>query len=232
MNDPLGQAILDFSSNNFEPEIIVSSDLCDDDVIPVPYLFRTYAEMPKLEQVALNAVKGKTLDIGAAAGCHAKFLVDQGVDVTCIDTSKGAVKYLKENGFNAIEGDILNYTEAKYDTLLILMNGLGLAGSLNNLQPFLDHCKSLLAEGGQIICDSTDIIYLYEDEDGGLWLDLNAEYYGNFKFQMKYKSQATEWFDWLYIDLEKLEQYTAKSGLNLEVLYEEDYHYLVRLTLK
>lgn len=230
MNDPLGQAILDFSTNNFDPEIIVSSDLCEDDVIPVPYLFRNFSEMPKLEQIALKAAYGKVLDVGSGAGCHAEYLKEKGLDVTCLDTSHGAVSYLTEKGYKAIEANILNYSDEKFDTLLILMNGLGLAGSLDKLQLFLHHCKTLLKDGGQIICDSTDIIYLYEDEDGGLWLDLNAEYYGNFKFQMKYKSHQTEWFDWLYIDQQKLEEAASNCGLKMELLFEEDYHFLVRLT--
>ncbi len=111
------------------------------------------------------------------------------------------------------------------------MNGLGLAGKLENLESFLAHLKTLLNPGGKILCDSTDILYLYEDEDGSLWVDLNAEYYGNFKFQMSYNDHQTDWFDWLYVDFERLQNTAEKVGFSVELLYDQDNHYLVELKL-
>lgn len=231
--DPLGQAILDFAKNGKASDVIVHSDLCEDDIIPTSYLFRSFQEMPKLEQVALKACKGSVLDIGIGAGIHASYLKNNHI-VKGIDTSSGAISHVKSQGIDCEEIDILSYSGETYDTLLLLMNGLGLAGSLDKLPTFLNHLKTLLNNGGQIICDSTDVMYMYEDEDGGMWMDLNAEYYGNFKFQMEYENTKGDWFDWLYIDLTKLREIASSVGLSTEVLVEDTNtdHYLVRLTVK
>ena len=231
-NDPIGQAILDYTQSKKKAEIIVSSDLCDDDVIDVPYLFRSWKDMPSIKKKAINACNGKTLDIGAGAGAHSIVLKEKGLDVTALEPSEGATSYLKNLGLKTIQGRIEDLANQKYDTLLLMMNGLGLAGSLENLPTFLNHLKSLLNPDGKIICDSTDIIYLYQEEDGSMWMDLNAAYYGNFKFQMKYKDHQTEWFDWLYIDFARLQDICEEVGLSLKLLYEEDDHYLVELKIK
>ncbi len=71
-----------------------------------------------------------------------------------------------------------------------MMNGIGISEKLEALKPFLAKCKSLLSENGQILLDSTDIKYLYEDEDDSVWIDLNSSYYGEFQFQMHYKEES------------------------------------------
>lgn len=229
-NDPIGQAILDFAESGKSKDIIVSSDLCEDDIIESGYLFRSLKEMPQLEKLALKRCRGRILDIGAGAGAHSRVLKEKGLDVTALEPSEGAVKYIRSTGIQAIQGTFQSLNDQTYDTLLLLMNGTGLAGKLEHLEHFLSHARSLLNPGGKIVCDSTDIMYLYEDEDGSLWVDLNAEYYGNFKFRMTYKDHQTEWFDWLYVDFERLKNTAEKAGFSVELLFEEDNHYLVELT--
>lgn len=229
-NDPIGAAILDFAATGKSQNIVVASDLCEDDVIASGYLFRSLKEMPPLEKKALGRCSGKVLDIGAGAGSHAKILKEKGLDVTALEPSEGAVQYMNSIGLTTIQETIQQHTNATYDTLLLLMNGVGLAGKLEHLESFLEHAKSLLNPGGKIVCDSTDIQYLYEEEDGSMWMDLNAEYYGNFKFQMTYNNHQTEWFDWLYVDFERLKTAAEKTGFAIELLYEKDGHYLVELT--
>jgi cyclopropane fatty-acyl-phospholipid synthase-like methyltransferase len=230
-NDPLGQAILDFAKTKKSKKIIVSSDLCDDDYIDSAYLFRSYDQMPDLEKIALQQCVGTVLDIGAGAGSHAKYLIEKGLDVTALELSKGACSYLKEAEIPFVQTRIQDYQGTQYDTLLLLMNGIGLAGSLEKLEQFLQHLKKLLKPGGKILCDSTDIMYLYEDEDGYLWVDLNSEYYGNFRFQMSYGKHQTEWFDWLYVDFDRLQEIAEKVGFTTQLLYESEDQYLVELTI-
>jgi SAM-dependent methyltransferase len=224
-NDPIGAAILAYASKKEELEIIVSSEICEDDIIHASYLCRSYDEMPKLEQIALENCSGKVLDVGAGAGIHAEHLEKNGLEVTCIDLSPGAVQHMKNKGLKASVQDFYSIN-GQYDTVLMMMNGIGITGTLSNLERTLLHAKTLLAENGKLLCDSTDIKYLYTDEDGSLWVDLNTEYYGNFRFQMHYEDHLTDWFDWLYVDFERLEQAAAKVGLQVEKLMEEDHHYL------
>lgn len=229
--DPIGKAIQDYARYRKPADIIVSSDICEDDIIPVEVLFRRFEEMPELEQKALNECNGKILDVGAGAGSHALYLSDLGMDVTALDISYGAVEYMKATGLKAVNEDFFSYTGKKYDTILLLMNGIGIAGTLANLKRTLEHAKTLLNPGGSILCDSSDIKYLYEDEDGALWVNLNADYYGNFRFQMKYKKETGTWFDWLYVDFDNLFQTAKEVGFKTLRLYDKDDHYLAKMTL-
>ncbi len=229
--DPIGVAIQEYASKRKPDDIIVTSDICDDDIIPLEVLFRKYDEMPEIEQTALNRASGKVLDVGAGAGIHALHLQDQGMDVTCIDISQGAVDYLKANGLKAQRINFFSLKDQQFDTILMLMNGIGIAGKLSNLETTLKHAKNLLRPGGKILCDSSDIRYLYEDEDGALWIDLNTEYYGNFRFQMKYKKEKGPWFDWLYVDFDSLFQAAKNVGLKAQRVVEIDDHYLAEITL-
>jgi len=231
LNDPIGQAIQDFISNDYDENIVVSSDICDDDIIPVEMLFRSYEQMPKIEQVALSLCTGKVLDIGAGAGVHSKYLQDNGIEIEAIDISPGAVKYMHDQGISARLSNFYAELTGDYDTLLLLMNGLGIAGSLSNLDATLTHAKKLVTDHGKIICDSTDIKYLYEDENGGMWVDLNSAYYGDFNFKMHYKNHQTEGFDWLYVDFEKLREAAERTGWKAEKRFTDEDHYLAELTL-
>ncbi len=228
-NDPIGQAILDFAKNGKAEDIIVASDLCDDDQIPVAYLFRSFKEMPKIEKAALKACQGSILDVGAAAGVHALHLQNKGFKVNAIDTSAGAVRFLHSKNIAARQIDFFELKEEKYDTVLLLMNGIGIAGDLEGVEKFLLHAKSLLAPNGKILIDSTDIQYLYEDEDGSVWVDLNTAYYGNFNYQMKYNSHTSEWFKWLYLDAQNFCEAAEKCGLSFEILETDEYAFLVEL---
>lgn len=231
-NDPLGAAIWDFHQNLSSGNIIVESDLCDDDIIPVQHLFRSEAEMSVLDIKALKESKGKILDVGAAAGCHSSLLQKRGFDITALDTSAGACSYLKELGIPTINLPIEQYQDRKYDTILLLMNGLGLSGTRKNLVSFLHHLKSLLNPGGQILADSADISYLFEDEDGGVWVDLNTDYFGEMKFNMKYKDQESGWFDWVYFDQNEAQKAGEKAGLKSVVLSEgSTNNFLLKYTL-
>ncbi|MFO0495519.1 MAG: class I SAM-dependent methyltransferase [Flavobacteriia bacterium] len=229
--DPVGAAILDYTKTRKPDDIIVSSDICEDDVIPVEVLFRNQNEMPDLELMALQSCKGRVLDVGAGAGAHSKELIDRGLDVDSIEISDGAVQYMKSIGLNAKKINFFDLKNEKYDTILMMMNGIGIAGKLSNLENTLLHAKNLLQPGGKILCDSSDIKYLYEDEDGALWVDLNSEYYGNFRFQMKFKKEKGPWFDWLYVDFENLFNAAKNVGLKAKKILDQDDHYLAEITL-
>ncbi|HBW87156.1 MAG TPA: SAM-dependent methyltransferase [Crocinitomicaceae bacterium] len=194
-------------------------------------LFRSYKDMPHLEKKALSLCNGDILDVGAGAGVHASWLKKEGFNVDVLDASQGVSIYLEQLNFNVISMDFLSApTHKKYDTILMMMNGIGIAGKLSNLNEFLLKVKSLLNPGGQLLFDSSDVKYLYEDEDGSLLVDLNAEYYGNFKFQMEYKKDIGEWFDWLYVDYDTIHKFAQKINAKSERIMEFDNHYLARIT--
>lgn len=229
--DPVGKAIQDYAKFRKPADIIVASDICEDDIIPVEVLFRSHEEMPELERLALSLCKGKVLDVGAGAGSHASYLQDAGFDVTALEISPGACEFLKNKGLKTIQSDFFEFKNQKFDTILMLMNGIGIAGTLSNLEKSLAHAKTLLNPGGMILCDSSDIKYLYEEEDGSMWENLNSEYYGNFRFQMSYKKEKGTWFDWLYVDFDNLFQHAKNVGLKASREFNKDDHYLAKITL-
>lgn len=233
--DPMGMAIADFYKNGVAGRLRVMSSMFDEDEIPVAHLFREEDEMGKLELKALGLSKGRVLDVGAGAGCHALALQDKGMNVTAIDVSPLSVDVMKKSGVD--DARLLNlYDDAlneKFDTILMLMNGSGIIGKIANMPQFFARIDSLLAEGGQVLLDSSDLIFLFEDEDGGVDIDLAGDYYGEVDFAMQYKNVKGETFDWLYIDFETLAFHAAENGFEAELVMEgEHYDYLARLTRK
>lgn len=228
-DDVVGEALLDYYNKCYSTDIIVKSSISEEDIISIPYLFRSEKELPQLEQQALALCKGKVLDVGAGSGCHSIILQKKGFDVTAIDTSKGAVEVMQKRSLTAQHINFFDVTK-KYDTLLFLMNGVGIAGTLDGLKPFLIKAKSLLNDGGQILLDSSDIRYMFEEEDGSMWMDLNNSYYGEVSYQMEYKKIITNKFNWLFIDFELLKSTATPLGLKVELIYEDDNNqYLARL---
>ena len=231
-NDSMGAAIRDYQNNGKASRLRVLSSMFDEDEMPVAHLFRTFNQMPRLEQKALSMAKGRVLDIGAGAGCHALALQERGLEVKAIDISPLSCEVMKERGVkNAECVNLFNpQLKGKYDTLLLLMNGTGIAGKLNRLSMLLNRLKELLAEGGQILIDSSDLKYIYENEDGSMDIDLNAPYYGEVDYQMQYKNVKGEPFDWLYTDPMLLASISKQCGLNCEIVEEgENYDFLARL---
>jgi SAM-dependent methyltransferase len=232
ISDPIGEAILDYAENRIPNDIIVSSELCEDDVIPLEVLFRTRKDMPELELKALELCRGDVLDVGAGAGIHCLELQKKGINVFAIESSPGASEHLKNSNIPVENVNFENFNpSSKYDTILMLMNGIGIAGTLGQLKATLLHAKTLLKPGGQLLCDSSDIRYLYEDDDGALWMNLNAEYYGNFRFQMHYKKTSGPWFDWLYVDYDSLHIIANKAGFTCKRVSEQENHFLAQLSI-
>lgn len=233
MKDLFGKAIFDFYTENSPEDIITETSISEEDEMSVEYLFRNYNEMPKIEQKALQLAKGKTLDVGCGAGSHALSLQNErNLDVTAIDISEKAIETCHLRGIkNARVEDILDFEGEKFDTILLLMNGTGIFGQLKNSNTYLTKLKSLLNPGGQILIDSSDIIYMFdEDEDGGKWIPSENDYYGELVFNISYKGEKEDSFNWLYLDYNTLQNAAIANGLNCELVLEgEHYDYLARL---
>ena len=231
--DPMGAAIYDFHKNGVADTLVVKSSMFDDDEIPVCDLFRSFDEMPELEQVALRLAEGSILDVGAGSGCHSLALQKLGKQVKAIDISPLSVEVMMERG---VEASQVNFYDPSYpetfDTILMLMNGTGIIGNLDNIDVFFTRLKALLNSGGSVLIDSSDLRYLFEEEDGSLMIDLADDYYGQLDYQMQYKDVEGEPFDWLYLDFNTLAYYAEENGFAAEMVYEGDhYDYLARLSL-
>ena len=234
--DIFGKAITSYYETGDDEEIVVHSPDFDDDVIPVPYLFRSFKEMPKLEQTALKLCRGKVLDVGCGAGSHTLFLQkERNLQVTAIDTSPGAIEICKKRGIHDARNIAFeDLSGEKFDTILLLMNGTGIVRKMRFLDKFFQQLKRLLAANGQVLIDSSDLIYLFDtDEDGGVWVDTSRGYYGELTYRLSYKGETSKEFPWLYLDFDSLYLAATKNKFNCEQVFEgQHYDYLAKLSLK
>ncbi len=208
----MGRAIADYHKNQKAERLSVFSPMFEEDEIPLSTLFRDYENMPEIERKALDMAKGRTLDVGAGSGCHSLVLQQRGVDVTAIDISPLSVETMRKRGVkNVVEQDFF-CLNGQYDTILMLMNGIGIVGKLHRLPMFFRQLDKILTPEGQLLCDSSDISYVFEDDDGVMDIPDELTYYGEQSFQMQYKETIGEPFDWLYIDADTLIQEAAKYG--------------------
>lgn len=237
MKDLFGKAILDYQTHNAPEDLITETSISEEDEMSVAYLFRSFEEMPLIEQKALELSRGKVLDVGCGAGSHSLHLQNKkSLEVTSIDISANAIECCQLRGLkNAQVMDIMDLDAGanKFDTLLLLMNGTGIFGRLEKVPAFLQKLKSLLRPGGQILIDSSDIIYMFdEDEDGGKWIP-SDNYYGEVTFTVIYKNQKEDPFEWLYLDYNTLQNASFDNGLKCELIAEgENFDYLARLSIE
>jgi SAM-dependent methyltransferase len=224
MNDPFGEAIQEYFNKGKAPDIQINTNYTEDESIPVSYFFRNEKQMPELEKMAFKMCKGKVLDVGAAAGCHTLLLQKKGFNVTALEKSEQAVDVMKKQGIvKVVHADIYEYNETQYNTILLLMNGSGIGGTIKGLLKLLSHLKSLLLDDGQILIDSSDIKYLFEEEDGSLWVDLATDkYYGEMEYEVTYKKTSSK-FDWLFIDFENLQKVATMAGLQCKLVAQGEH---------
>lgn len=233
--DPMGTAIAEYHRTGRAGTLRVFSSQFDEDEIPVEQLFRSLDEMPSIEQRALAMARGKVLDVGAGSGCHALALQAMGKEVTAIDISELSVEVMRQRGVEDARAVDL-YDERfveQYDTILLLMNGSGIIGNIEGMERFFFRMKQLLRPNGCIYMDSSDLKYLFEEEDGSYLIDVAGDYYGLVDFQMQYKHIKGDSFDWLYIDFDTLSYYAEQYGFSAELVSQgEHYDYLAALKMK
>jgi SAM-dependent methyltransferase len=231
MKDLFGKAILDFQTNNSPEDIVTETNISEADEMRVDYLFRNFKDMPNIEKKALQLCKGKVLDVGCGAGSHALYLQEKGFGVTAIDISANAIKACKLRGIkNARVQNVLDLENDTFDTILLLMNGTGIFGTLKETSKHLQKLKSLLNPNGQILIDSSDIIYMFDENEDGSYIVPAEGYYGELTFTISYKGATESPFSWLYLDYNTLQNAAHANGLQCELVYEGNhYDYLAKL---
>ena len=233
MLDLFGKAILDFQTNNLPEDLVTETNISEADEMSVGYLFRSYNEMPKLEKKALQLCKGKVLDIGCGAGSHSLHLQQKGFDLSAIDISANAIKACELRGLTNVRvQNILDLDNESFDTILLLMNGTGIFGTLSETSKHLQKLKSLLNPNGQILIDSSDIIYMFDEAEDGSYMVPADGYYGELTFSISYKGETEDTFPWLYLDYNTLQNAAQANGLQCELVLESNhFDYLAKLTL-
>jgi SAM-dependent methyltransferase len=233
-HDIFGLAFHDYLNGEKEEKILVDINISEtEEQLPVSYFFRDFRQMPLWEKKVLKECRGSILDVGAGAGSHALYLQKKGLDVTAIDISPGGVECMNKRGIRkAFVQDFFTYMDEKFDTILLLMNGTGMAGTISNLPNLLTHAASLLNPGGNIYLESTDILYMFEDEDVSAMIDLAGKYYGEITYKLQYKDFIGEPFPWLFVDFDNLSQAAEQAGLHCECFFAgKTNNYIAQLSL-
>ncbi len=183
--------------------------------MPVSVFFREEGDLTPLEHCALRLCSGSILDIGAGAGAFSMILQERH-DVTALEISTDACEIARMLGVKqVVNADVMQYHERRYDTLLMIMNGIGLIGKVGKLTDFFLHLKMLLNRGGQILLDSSDLSYLYENLKSDNTL-------GEISYQYEYKGIKDPWFNWLYVDQKTLGRHAAEAGFEVQIVHEDD----------
>ncbi len=226
--DIYGKALNDFYNNRPHKTLWINNTYGEPEEMPIEVFFRELEEMPEIELLALKKCRGKVLDIGAGAGSHALILQQSGFDVSALELSGTACHIMEKRGVKkVINSNIFEFGGQKFDTLLLLMNGIGLSQTINGLKAFLQHARTLLNQGGQLIFDSSDITYLYDE------VEMPADrYFGELEYQYQYDGINGDWFKWLYVDKDTLIKIAREQNWQCEILLEDDYsQYLAQLKL-
>lgn len=229
--DVFGNALWDYHQSPGDQELITWTSLTEEDPVPISYYFRTFDQMPFLEQKALEITYGKVLDVGCGAGSHSLFLQNKrNLSVTGLDNSPLAIKIAAERGLlHTVQQSIFDFHQDNFDTILLMMNGPGVCGNLERLQLLLEKLKSLLNHKGQVLLDSSDLIYLFDETPEGEKIIPANHYYGELEYGLLYKNN-TQTFPWLYIDYDLLSHTAYQVGFKSTLILEgENWDYLARL---
>lgn len=213
--DPLGAMLLDYMDGRTGAFVRVDSSLLDMSEMTGSIMFRREGEMSGLEQKALSLCRGRILDVGAGSGCHSLVLQEKGREVTALEISPGCMAVMERRGVSRrLFKSLFSLRGERFNTLLMLMNGIGICGTIEGLNFFLQHIRQVMAHGGQVLADSTDLSALYTRM--ALVPGEEETDYGETEFSMSYREIRGDPFEWLYIDYATLAFYAEFHGWRCE----------------
>jgi SAM-dependent methyltransferase len=224
--------MLAYHRGQHDAVLVVYDDFERDDA-PIAYFFRDPGQFAPYERLALESCRGSVLDVGAGSGVHALVLQNRGFRVTAIEALPGLVEIMRDRGVHDARHATWRDLDAPpFDTMLVMMNGLGLAETLAGLPLFLREARRLVRPDGQILADSTDVrIRMDPASRDSIWRP-DGRYVGDLHFQLEFEGRKGDPFPQLYVDPETLAQYCRDEAWSCELIQppDEHGHYLARLT--
>jgi SAM-dependent methyltransferase len=179
--------------------------------------FRSWEALPEHHRCLLDHARGQVLDIGAGAGQHALLLQENGLAVTAIDASPRAVEVCRKRGVQdarVMDAHKLELPVRSYDTVLLMGNTLGIAGTPDGLRALLRRLHRIVRPGGQILAEVNDytatheMIHLRYHQ----WNLARDRYPGSIRIRLEYQGACSAEFDWLLIELADLKTICAETG--------------------
>jgi SAM-dependent methyltransferase len=230
---PFGLALLDFWRGDKSACITIVRDDGFQEEVAMSTFFRGPDLFTGLEQTALERCRGFVLDAGAGSGRHSLALQSKGHSVCSIDVSADAVRVMREAGvLDCRQLDILEFDDSRFDTVLMMGHGVGMAGDIDGLHGLLKHLGTLLKPNSQVLLDSLDpratseplhLAYHEANRKAG-------RYFGQIRLQLRYKGQTGPAYGWLLIDPETMAKHALATGWAVDILWrQDDGNYLGRL---
>jgi len=223
--EPYGRSLLDFFNGDTLAQVVIRRDDGHADDLPASAFFREPSDFSPIEQAAMALCRGYVLDIGAGTGCHSLALQERGTRVLAIDVSPQALEILSKRGVEKCQHvDVFEFHGGPFDTLLLMMHGIGMVEDIAGLDRFLDHVHKLLKADGQILLDSLDV----RCTDNPLHLayqEANRQagrYFGEIRLRFEYQGRKGPPFGWLHVDPDTLTDRAAKLGWSCQVVCQED----------
>ncbi len=230
---PYGSALADYAASDQKATLLLRSSLGERDELPVSLFFREPEGFFPFEAAALDHCDGQVLDVGAGAGVHSLVLQARGFEVTALDVVPEAVEVMKTRGVDdARLGDVFSLDTGSFDTIHMLMNGIGPVGTLDGIERLLNTLHRRLRPGGQIIVDSGAPRLRGEPPDPDLvaWPAGRPAYAGEAWVSLEYRGARGGLFRELYVDDATFRERAARAGWSFDVLYWENASYVARLT--
>lgn len=232
---PFAEALAAYAGGETDVELRLRSSLGEDEALPVGFFFRTPDELMDFERYALDLCRGRVLDLGAGAGPHTLALQSIGRRVVAVEGSADVARLLRARGAtHVVHADFRYWWRPGFDTVLMLMNGLGPVGTLSGLDRFLAHAPRFLAPGGRLLVDGAEAAPSPSSRvaRAASWPPA-GEYPGEAWIELSHAGRVGRPFRELYIDPETLARHAAHAGWRLDVVFEGgDGAYLARLTMR
>jgi RimJ/RimL family protein N-acetyltransferase len=201
--DAWGRALRDHHRGVWTPipELEVQGGGVGDAMHP-EWFIRRFEQWDWWEQELLPvAALGPALDLGAGAGRASLWLQGQGVSVTAVDSSPGAVATCRDRGVADARLRDLNDppTDQRWRSVFLLCGNLGLGGSWDGIRRLLRRIAERSAPDAVVVADTVE-------PRGASEIGL----------RIRYKGQATPWWRQYNVPVDAMESLVRDTGWRID----------------
>lgn len=226
--DAYGRILYDYLNGEQNVEIVEREDGYIDTsrMGPLTY-FAEYHVWNNHQQLAIEYVTGRVLDIGCGAGRHALYLQEKGHEVLATDNSPLAIQVCKQRGIKNVKVVPITQLNTKlgtFNTIIMLGHNFGLFANYKRAKWLLKRFAGMTTEDAKIIAETMDP-YRTENPTHLAYHQYNRErgrMSGQLRIRIRYKRYATPWFDYLFVSKSELEDILAGTGWTVERYIDSD----------
>jgi SAM-dependent methyltransferase len=229
--DGYGQMLLAALDGRETTEIVEREDGFIDAALGARLYLAPFRRWRPLDRKAMRFVRGRTLDVGCGGGRVCLHLQERGQEVVGIDISPGAVEVCRRRGVRDVRLcsiDDVDESLGRFDTIVMLGNNFGLFASRSKAKRLLRRFHKLTTDRGRIVAETRDV-YRTDDPAHLAYQKRNrarGRMSGQIRIRVRYRDQATPWFDYLMVSQKELEGLLDGTGWQLGRFLESDDTYI------